>query len=114
MGQVSITVNGRAYQVACDDGQEAHLMDLSKYLNQKVDGLIRDVGQIGDGRLMLMASLMIADELFDARAQLKKSTLASYKISETKLAEYLGRLSKRLSILADKAEQSNGGSIKKT
>jgi len=76
MGSVQVTVNGRAYSVACDDGQEAHVARLGSYLEQKVGQLVKAVGQVGDARLLVMASLMITDELVDtdqALTQLKSA-----------------------------------------
>lgn len=70
MGQVAITINGRIYDIACDDGQEAHLTRLGIYLDQRVTELVESVGQIGDARLMVMASLLVADELADAYDEL--------------------------------------------
>jgi cell division protein ZapA len=70
MGQVAITINGRVYDIACDDGQEAHLTRLGVYLDQRVAELVDSVGQIGDARLMVMASLLVADELADAYDEL--------------------------------------------
>lgn len=68
MGQVSLSVNGRQYEVGCDDGQESHLYQLADYVNSKVGELVGGTGQIGEARLLLMASLLIADELMEARA----------------------------------------------
>ena len=65
MAQVEVTVNGRSYMVACDDGQEAHVARLGRYVDQKVQSLVKTVGQVGDARLLLMASLLVADELVD-------------------------------------------------
>jgi cell division protein ZapA len=66
MAVVDVVVNGRAYQVACDDGQESHLVDLARYIDRKVADLAKTMGQVGDARLILMASLLIADELSEA------------------------------------------------
>jgi cell division protein ZapA len=76
MGSVQVTVNGRSYSVACDEGQEAHVVRLGSYLEQKVGQLVKAVGQLGDARLLVMASLMITDELVDtdqALTQLKST-----------------------------------------
>jgi cell division protein ZapA len=73
MGQVAITINGRSYDIACDDGQEEHLSRLGLYLDQKVAELVSSVGQVGDARLMVMASLLIADELADAYDELAEA-----------------------------------------
>ena len=65
MAIVTVNVNGHEYQVACDDGQEEHLTGLADYLDKRVLELARTMGQIGETRLILMASLLIADELSD-------------------------------------------------
>ena len=66
MGQVSITIRGRAYQIACDDGQEEHVEGLASYLDERVGDLAASIGQVGDSRLLVMASLLIIDELVEA------------------------------------------------
>jgi cell division protein ZapA len=63
-------VNGRAYTVACDDGEEDHLKELAGIVDEKVRELLSSVGQVGDQRLLLMASLLMADELHEAVTRL--------------------------------------------
>ncbi len=63
MGQLAVTVNGRSYPIACEEGQEKHLADLGAYVDKRVKDLVASVGQVGDTRLLVMASLLIADEL---------------------------------------------------
>ncbi|MCX7356178.1 MAG: cell division protein ZapA [Alphaproteobacteria bacterium] len=70
MAQVSVTINGRAYQIACDDGQEEHLRQLAGYIDRRMAELIAAMGQIGDMRLLVMVSLLIADELSEVTRQL--------------------------------------------
>ena len=70
MAQVSVTINGRSFQIACDDGQEANLMRLAAYVDKRVGELVAAVGQVGDDRLLVMASLLVADELSDAVTRL--------------------------------------------
>ncbi|MFQ5954371.1 MAG: cell division protein ZapA [Kiloniellales bacterium] len=70
MAQVSVNINRREYRIACDDGEEQHLSELASYIDQRVGDLVQAVGQIGDTRLMVMASLLIADELADANAEI--------------------------------------------
>ena len=67
MAQVEVTVNGRQYIVACEDGKEEQLLELAEYLDRSVTELVQSIGQVGEARLMLMAGLLIADELFDSR-----------------------------------------------
>jgi cell division protein ZapA len=71
MGQVAINVNGRSYRFDCGDGEEARLKELAASVKGRVDTLVREYGSVGDERLMLMAALLITDELWDARASLE-------------------------------------------
>ena len=70
MGQVTITLNGRTYRLECGDGEESHLQMLAEQMAKHVESLTGKFGQAGDDRLMLMAGLLVADELWDARRQL--------------------------------------------
>ena len=67
MSQVAITVNGRPYRFNCGDGEEPRLTELADYVNSRLEALTREHGNVGEGRLLLMAALTIADELWDAR-----------------------------------------------
>ena len=69
MAQLTIEVNGRSYAVGCEDGQEAHLRSLAASVDQQVRSLAGDVGPLGETRLLLMAALMLADELSLARGR---------------------------------------------
>jgi cell division protein ZapA len=69
MPLVEVMVNGREYQVACDTGQEDRLRDLAHMFDKRVQALAKSVGQVGDSRLMLMAGLVLADELSNATAK---------------------------------------------
>ena len=57
MGQLAITVNGRSYPIACEEGQEKHLAELGAYVDKRVKDLVASVGQVGDTRLLVMAGL---------------------------------------------------------
>ena len=72
MAHVSVTISGRQYRMACDDGQEHHLARLSHELDQRISQLRTTFGEIGDMRLTVMAALTIADELSEQRGQLRR------------------------------------------
>lgn len=72
MPMVDITVNGRRHAVQCGDGEEARVKGLAAYLDRKIAELAADGAKIGDARLMLLASLMVADELSDAYDKIKE------------------------------------------
>lgn len=71
MAQVSVTISGRVYRMACDDGQEDYLSRLARDLDQRIARLRENFGEIGDTRLTVMAALMLADELAEAKRQIR-------------------------------------------
>jgi cell division protein ZapA len=62
MPLVNVMVNGRAYTIACDEGEEDHLRQLAATVDAKTREVLSSVGQVGDARLLLMAALLMADE----------------------------------------------------
>jgi cell division protein ZapA len=72
MSQVSVTINGRQFRMACEDGQEGHLMNLARDLDTRIEGLRAKFGEIGDTRLTVMAALTIADSLAETAARIKR------------------------------------------
>lgn len=119
MTQVDVTINGRGYAIACDDGQEAHVARLARYLDQKVSTLAKSVGQVGDARLLVMASLLVVDELVETDQALKQArgsalapapvppstqSVAARPADEVLLAQTLNRLSHRLEAIAAQLE----------
>ena len=71
MPLVNVMVNGRAYTIACDEGEEGHLRDLAAIVDAKAREVLGSVGQVGDSRLLLMAALLIADEHHDMTVRLE-------------------------------------------
>ncbi|MGL4727782.1 MAG: cell division protein ZapA, partial [Bosea sp. (in: a-proteobacteria)] len=67
MGQVSVTIAGKSYRMACGDGEEAHLEGLAALLDQRVAEMHEAFGEIGDMRLHVMAAISIADETAELR-----------------------------------------------
>ena len=68
MGQVNVEIGGRSYALSCRDGGEDHLIGLASDIATKADGLTRSLGAMSESRLLLMAALMVADELHDVRS----------------------------------------------
>ena len=119
MGQVNVFINDRSYTVACGDGEEEHLRELARYLDAHVGELAKTVGQVGDARLLLMAGLVIADELAEARDSLEElqrevavqrearsAVQDQREESDTRIAELLTSASKRIEDMAVRLEQS--------
>ncbi|WP_339913264.1 cell division protein ZapA [uncultured Brevundimonas sp.] len=67
MATVTVEINGRPYAVGCADGQEERVRILAKHFDTSVRQVAGDVGHVGDIRLFLMAALVLADELHEAR-----------------------------------------------
>src|SRR5258708_17408887 len=103
MGQVTIDINGRGYRIACADGEEPHLEELGRYVNEKVSQLVTQAGQIGDTRLLVMASLVIADELGEARGGIDKRPAAKSAAGDA-IAEAIEAAAKRIDSLAARLE----------
>jgi cell division protein ZapA len=72
MGQVVVKVNGRDFALNCADGQEARIRRLAQYVDAKIGEFAKNLGQIGEARLVLLAALVIADELSDANEALQQ------------------------------------------
>ncbi|AMN40296.1 cell division protein ZapA [Rhodoplanes sp. Z2-YC6860] len=72
MAQVNVSINGRQYRMACEDGQEDHLRQLAKELDDRINSLRGQFGEIGDSRLVVMAALMTADEGVEAGKKMRR------------------------------------------
>jgi cell division protein ZapA len=72
MSHVNVTIHGRQYRMACEDGQEDHLLRLAKDLEHRIEQLKANFGAVGDMRLMVMAALTIADELSDTGKRMRR------------------------------------------
>jgi cell division protein ZapA len=71
MSHINVTINGRQYRMACEEGQEVRLLKLAESLESRVSELRGKFGEIGDARLTVMAALTVCDELLDANARMQ-------------------------------------------
>lgn len=72
MAQVNVTISGKTYRMACEDGQEEHLTGMAEQLNQSIDQLRARFGEIGDQRLTVMAAITLADQNAEADRRLQQ------------------------------------------
>jgi cell division protein ZapA len=113
MGQVSVTLNGRTYRLECGEGEETHLIALAEYLGSHVDTMKRKFGQVGDDRLILMASLLVIDEFWELRRQMQEMKTALAEARRDKSAgdesakSFKADLAARVSAAADRLELLN-------
>lgn len=68
MAEVNITINGRIYEIGCDQGQEGRVVDLASYVDQKLQSIARSGAAYNDAHLLVLTALVLADEVFEARA----------------------------------------------
>lgn len=71
MSSVSVTINGRQFRIACDDGQEASLEALARSIDERIEKMRGNFGEIGDARLTVMAAIQVADELAEMQKRLR-------------------------------------------
>jgi cell division protein ZapA len=71
MNHINVTINGRQYRMACEDGQEPRLLKLAEGLEERIEALRGKFGEIGDARLIVMAALTVCDELQDASSRIR-------------------------------------------
>ncbi|MEE8171418.1 MAG: cell division protein ZapA [Alphaproteobacteria bacterium] len=72
MAQLSVTIHGRNYPIVCDDGQEEHATRLATYIDKRASEIANTVGQVSEGRLLVMTCLLIADELTEAFDEMER------------------------------------------
>ena len=68
MGQVALRLNDRTYRLACEDGEEERLRELAAEVEGKLEELVSEFGNAGEARLLVMAALLLADDLLEARS----------------------------------------------
>jgi cell division protein ZapA len=121
VSQVNVTINGRQFRMACEDGQEGHLQQLARELDERIVALRGQFGEIGDARLTVMAALMVADELAESGKKLKRleEELAALRLAggtasqrtqatQTAIAAALDSAAERIEDIAKKLSQTGG------
>ena len=107
MAQINVTVNGRSYNVGCDDGQEKHVGNLAEYVDKRVAELTQSVGQVGETRLLLLAALLIADEMSDLYKRietLERQAEQAESAIDSAIGAEVAALAERLETVADRLE----------
>jgi cell division protein ZapA len=108
MPQISVTINGRAYPVACAEGEEARIQHLAQDIDHRVASFAKQVGQAGEGRLLVLAALVLADELAEARATLANGGgVAAREYDAGEIAAGMDELAARIEAVAARLETSH-------
>ncbi len=111
MAQVTVRINGYSYTVGCEDGQEQHLQAMAEQVETRVNSIKALGGQSGEARLLVLAALLMADELHDMKAELERaragaSAAQPNPAQNTALARTLGRLATRAEEIAASIEHA--------
>jgi cell division protein ZapA len=102
MASVDVEIGARKYAVACRDGEEEHLKSVAALVDRKARDAETALGNMGEARQLLFASLLLADELKEARAGIAPPPPQV----DPAVAEALERLAERIEALAGRLEQA--------
>lgn len=124
MPHVSVTIAGRQYRMACDEGQEEHLIRLAHDIDSRISQLRGAFGEIGDQRLVVMTAITIADELAEARSRIRAlesdiesqrdaraSAIARIEASEEEVARTIDSVAERIEQLVAQLGPKERGTV---
>jgi cell division protein ZapA len=111
LGQVTVRVGGYSHSVSCEDGQEAHVVALAQEVDKRVASVKAMGGQFGESRILLLASLLLADEVHDLRLALAQARAGAgggeaAPASDPQLAERLARIADRIEGIAQTLDRT--------
>jgi cell division protein ZapA len=117
MAQVTVKINGYAYTVGCEDGQEAHLQAMAGQVDARTDSIKALGGNSGESRVLVLAALLMADEIHDLRIELESLRAVAARVAKKDAKERSGdaaakpegELVRKISRLAVRAEQIADG-----
>lgn len=104
MARVEITLNNRAYPIACEDGQEGRVREVAAFLEERVREIQGSVRSVTDMHLLVMVSLMLGDELLDLRDEKQVPAPTPAPLEDPALAARLQNLADRIEAIAARVE----------
>ena len=118
MADLNIGINGRHYEISCDNGQEGRVIELASYIDSKLQQIARAGGAYNDAHLLVLTALVLADELFEAKegagmsqrasaqltAQRPATAAAPSKDEEQAIVRVIDQLTKRIETIAAKVQ----------
>ena len=103
MAQVTVRINGYAYTIGCNDGEEQHLMAMAGELEKRIETIKAAAGQSGEARMLVMAGLLMADDLFETRKRVAELEGAG-AAAAPRIGRRLTRAAKRAEDIAEDLE----------
>jgi cell division protein ZapA len=111
MPQVTLRINGYAYTLGCQDGEETHLEAMGAEVGRRIEGVRVASGPSGEARMLVMASLLMADEIFELRTRLEAAGASKAEEKpDPKLGRKLARMAKRAEEIAEGLEGAGASS----
>jgi cell division protein ZapA len=108
MPQVTVTVNGHPYAVQCDAGEEHRIRELARVLESRIAPFVQQPARAGEARLLVLAALVLADELAEANDQVRRlSARAGAASDDPALVDGIDRLARRIEEVALRLETSH-------
>lgn len=109
MAQVTVRINGFSYTVGCQDGEEKHLLAMAGEVERRIDSIKAVAGPSSEARMLVMAALLLADDLHETRAALDQPREqprppAAEAAAQVRQERRLARLAKRAEEIADGLE----------
>ena len=119
MANINIKFNNKDYLLSCDDGQEENLKELANYIDEKYNELKKNLGNIGENKLLLITAIQMSDDYFDLlkKVKIKKNDFEKLSIKFNELRSLainykdekeveIGRLKEELNEFKKKVEKN--------
>lgn len=111
MAQINLTINGRSFGMQCDDGQEQRVRDLGNYVDSKIRSVAAAGGTSNENHLLILTSLMLADEIHELRDNLSAlghhvETKEQLDRQEAMVAEAIDTLAERIDVIANRIQNA--------
>ena len=105
MTQITIIINRQRYRLSCDEGEEGRITQLADFVSKQIHELKQSVGAIGNERLLVMTALTMADELWDAKKEIRELQHKIDSLKSPKVAMDFQEAADRLDNLKLKLER---------
>jgi cell division protein ZapA len=102
---VTVSVVGRSYEIGCDPGQEERVRKLAADIDRRANDLLKSVGSVGEGRILFMTALLLADELADLKTLLERERAAADE-ADAAVATGVTSLARRVDAIAERLESA--------
>ena len=108
MGEVNLSLHGKTYGVACDDGQERRVAELGKYVDARLCEIAAAGAASNESHLLVLTAIVLADEIHELRAALSQGTSAqrASREEERQIIEAINHLALRIDSVADRLQKA--------